>query len=154
MKSMRLQITLPYLLLAIAFAALASRAQYSFCWLDESFYVALADRFFDGAAPFVDEWHPVQIYAPLLVPVYALYIQVAGSTTGIILFFRYAYLFLSFFTAMIAYRTLSREYGRFVACSIALCYLFYIRANIQGLSYYSLCTTFFNSNHFTAQLKP
>ncbi len=143
MKSSRLQIITPYLLLAVAFAALSARAQYSFCWIDESFYIALADRFYDGAVPFIDEWHPAQVYAPLLVPVYALFLQVTGTSDGIILFFRYAYLLVSFLTALVAYKVLSRDFGRFVSCAIALCYLFYIGANIQGLSYYSLCTTFF-----------
>lgn len=143
MKSLRLQIITPYLLLAIAFAVLAARAQYSFCWIDESFYIALADRFYDGAVPFIDEWHPAQVYAPLLVPVYALYLHIAGTSDGVILFFRYVYLLISFLTALVLYKVLSQDHGRFASCAIALCYLFYIRANIQGLSYYSLCTTFF-----------
>ncbi len=127
----------------MAFAILCARAQYSFCWIDESFYVALADRFYSGAVPFIDEWHPAQAYAPLLAPVYALYLHIAGTSDGVILFFRYVYLFVSFFTALITYKVLSRDFGRFASCAIALCYLFYIRANILGLSYYSLCTTFF-----------
>ena len=143
MKYVRLQIAVPYLLLAIAFALLAARAPFSFSWADESFYVALADRFYDGAAPFIDEWHPTQLYVPLLAPFYALYMLVVGSPHGIILYFRYIYLLISFLTAIVAYRVLSREFGRFAACSIALCYLFYLRANIQGPSCYSLCATFF-----------
>lgn len=139
----RIGILLPYLLFSGALLLLVQRSFYSFSWVDESFYVALADRLHDGAAPFLDEWHPAQVYAPLLLPLYTLYVNVTGGTDGIVLFFRLSYILVSFVVALFVYRVLSSDFGRFASCAIALCYLFYARANIQGPSYYSLCTTFF-----------
>lgn len=139
----RLPTMLPYLLFLVALIALVQRSLLGFSWVDESFYLALADRLHDGAAPFLDEWHPAQVYAPLLLPLYDLYLNMTGSADGILLFFRLAHVLLSFIVALIVYRVLARDFGRFAACAIALCYLFYVRANILGFSYYSLCTTFF-----------
>ncbi len=139
----RLPTMLPYLLFLVALIALVQRSLLGFSWVDESFYLALADRLHDGAAPFLDEWHPAQVYAPLLLPLYDLYLNMTGSTDGILLFFRLVHVLLSFIVALFVYRVLARDFGRFAACAIALCYLFYVRANILGFSYYSLCTTFF-----------
>ena len=139
----RLPTMLPYLLFLVALIALVQRSLLGFSWADESFYLALADRLHDGAAPFLDEWHPAQVYAPLLLPLYDLYLNMTGSADGILLFFRLMHVLLSFIVALFVYHVLARDFGCFAACAIALCYLFYVRANILGFSYYSLCTTFF-----------
>ena len=134
---------MPYLILALGLVALVMRCATSFCWVDESFYLSLADQLYRGGAPFVDEWHPAQVYAPLLLPLYALYVSATGGTDGIVYFFRLAYVLLSFVVALFAYRILSRNFNRYAVLAICISYLFYVRANIQGMSYYSLCTTFF-----------
>ncbi|MGI6032590.1 MAG: ArnT family glycosyltransferase [Coriobacteriales bacterium] len=139
----RIKRNIPYLLLVVACAALLARSFYGFSWLDESFYVALVDRLYRGASPFLDEWHPAQVYAPLLLPFYALWIAVTGGTDGVILWFRVLYVLISFATALVTYRVLARDFGRLAGTCIALCYFFYVRANILGMSYYALCTTFF-----------
>lgn len=133
----------PYLILAIAFVLLIANASYSFDWIDESFYLALADGLNKGVVPFIDEWHPAQVYAPLLLPFFKAYIAIFDNTTGIIYFFRLLYTLFAFIVSLVIYRVLSKDYGRFAACCAALVYLFYIRANILGASYYSLCLSFF-----------
>lgn len=138
-----LSTAVPYLVLALAFVLLASRSVYSFCWLDESFYLSLVDGLYKGAVPFVDEWHPAQVYAPLLLPLYSAYVTATGGTEGVIYFFRMAYLLLAFAVSLATHKVLARSFGEGVGLAAALCYLFYVRANIQGPSYYSLCTTFF-----------
>jgi len=130
-------------LFGLALCALVWRSFYTFCWIDESFYLSLADRLYRGGAPFIDEWHPAQFYAPLLLPFYALYRTATGGVEGIILYFRLLYVGLSFIVAIFSYWCLKRSFGRFLACCIALTYLFYIRGSILGMSYYSLSTTFF-----------
>ena len=133
----------PYLVLAIAFVLLTANASYSFNWIDESFYAALVDGLNKGASPFVDEWHPAQVYAVLLLPFYKAWLTVSGSSDGVIYFFRLVYTLFAFVVSLVIYKTLSRSFAKFISCCCALVYLFYIRANILGMSYYSLCLSFF-----------
>ena len=113
----RLPTMLPYLLFLVALIALVQRSLLGFSWVDESFYLALADRLHDGAAPFLDEWHPAQVYAPLLLPLYDLYLNMTGSADGILLFFRLMHVLLSFIVALFVYyslgMTLERVWGTF-----------------------------------------
>ena len=132
----------PYVLFIAALVMLVARSFYSFCWIDESFYLSLADRLYRGGALFIDEWHPAQVYAPLLLPPYALYVSATGGTEGIALYFRLLYVGFSFVVAVFSYVVFKRDFGRFLACCIALMYLFYVRGNILGLSYYALCASF------------
>lgn len=148
----------PYLVLAIAFVLLIANAQYSFNWIDESFYAALVDNLNKGAVPFVDEWHPAQVYAPLLLPFYKIYLAAFGSSTGVIYFFRLIYTLFAFIVSIVIYRALNKDFGKFAPLCCALVYLFYVRANILGPSYYSLCLSFFilgllASMHAFKQLK-
>lgn len=133
----------PYLVLALGFVLLIANSQYSFDWIDESFYAALADGLNKGASPFIDEWHPAQAYAVLLLPFYKLWIAATGSSSGIIYFFRLIYTLFAFVVALVIYRVLSRDFGKFASCCCAFVFLFYVRANILGMSYYSLCLGFF-----------
>ena len=84
----------PGLLLA-ALALLLWRCTLTFCWSDEGFYLALAHRFWLGDLPFVDEWNTAQLYAPFLLPFYALWRAITGGTTGIYLAARVAAVLLS-----------------------------------------------------------
>lgn len=131
----------PWLVLGTAFLLVVWRSFYSFCWSDESFYLAIAHRFWLGELPFVDEWNPAQIYVVLLMPFYSLYRAVFGTTEGIYLAARLAYAVLSGGAACFVYAAL-REESRAGALAGALLCLFYSRANIGGLSYYNLSLLF------------
>ena len=100
----------PGLLLA-ALALLLWRCTLTFCWSDEGFYLALAHRFWLGDLPFVDEWNTAQLYAPFLLPFYALWRAITGGTTGIYLAARVAAVLLQFALAFALYRAL-RPRGR------------------------------------------
>ena len=95
----------PGLLLA-ALALLLWRCTLTFCWSDEGFYLALAHRFWLGDLPFVDEWNTAQLYAPFLLPFYALWRAITGGTTGIYLAARVAAVLLQFALAFALYRAL------------------------------------------------
>ncbi len=132
---------LPWAVLAAAFCLVAARSFLSFCWADESFYLAIAHRFWLGEAPFVDEWNPAQIYVVLLMPFYTLYRAVFGTADGVYLAARLAYALLSGAAAAFVYAALQKE-GRAGALAGALLCLLYSRANIGGLSYYNLSLVF------------
>ena len=133
----------PGLLLA-ALALLLWRCTLTFCWSDEGFYLALAHRFWLGDLPFVDEWNTAQLYAPFLLPFYALWRAVTGGTAGIYLAARVTAVLLQFALAFALYRAL-RPRGRATALAAALLVLVYAKAGIGGLSYYTLCYLFFGT---------
>lgn len=132
---------LPWLVLAAAFLLVAARSFLSFCWADESFYLAIAHRFWLGETPFVEEWNPAQIYVVLLMPFYSLYRAVFGTADGVFLAARLAYALLSGAAAAFVYAALQKE-GRAGALAGAVLCLVYSRANIGGLSYYNLSLVF------------
>lgn len=127
-----------WIILAVSFTMLIVRCFFSFCQTDESFYVALIHRFWMGELLAVEEWHPVQFYAPALVPLYALFRLFSPQGNGVILYFRIIYTLLSLAVALLSFRVLTSKGWKF-ALPAALMILFYSRANIGGMSYYNLC---------------
>ncbi|EID83894.1 hypothetical protein MSI_27500 [Treponema sp. JC4] len=60
-------------------------------------------RLFTGDRLLIDDWTPTQFYAPLLYPLYTLFIKITGSTDGAFLFFRFLTLILQFFTSVFVF---------------------------------------------------
>ncbi|MCD8200143.1 MAG: hypothetical protein LUD25_04240 [Coriobacteriaceae bacterium] len=131
---------LPYALLVVAAVILLVRSFYGFSWSDESHVISLVDRLYRGDAPFYDLWDMAQLIAPLLLPFYSLYHAIAGGSDGIVLFFRILYVVVAFCVALVGYRILRHDFGRFTACCISLIYLFSPVLLTQGLTAYSLST--------------
>lgn len=135
--------SLPLTLLTICAAALLLRARYSFCWSDEPFYFSTANRFLQGDCIFVHEWFPTQLVSFILLPFQWLYRSAVGSNTGIILYFRFLYVILSYAIAIAVYRIIRKTYGEFIGLVCALFYQFYCHLNIATMSYYTLSVSFF-----------
>lgn len=121
-------------------ALLFFRLQYGFDQTDESYYYALAKRFYQGDIPFIDEWYPSQFFAVLLVPFYGIYTYFVPSGEGIILAGRYAYLALQTLVALSTLWVFKEEKKDAIAFSVI--YMMCSRQNIAGLSYYNLYMTF------------
>lgn len=68
--------------------------RYSSYFADESAFIAIAARFAQGDRPAIDEWNLAQLSCLFLCVPYKIYAALKGSTTGIVLCFRY--LFLAF----------------------------------------------------------
>lgn len=139
----RIKTKLPYLILILCAAALSIRAFYGFCWSDETFYISTTKRLFEGDLIFVDEWFPTQLSSVILLPFYALFYCIAGSTAGIILYFRLLYVILSLVIACISYYIIKNEYSNAAAISTALFMLLFAHLNIATMSYYTLSFQFF-----------
>ena len=80
-------------IMAFAFISIASlsliwRASRGFDWSDDSYASAIVYRIIQGDSLFSEIWDIHQFSAVILVPIYWIYIKIAG-TTGIILFSRY-----------------------------------------------------------------
>ena len=54
--------------LIIVIIALCIHAQFSFCQSDESNYLAMTYRLYQGDKLIIEEWHPTQFYTPVLLP--------------------------------------------------------------------------------------
>ena len=111
-----------------------------FCWTDESFYVSTADRFWRGDIPLVNEWFRTQMSSVIMLPFYSLYMLIAGSNTGIILYFRILYLLFSTAVALVWHHVLRRQYPDHVALAAGLIIMCYAHLNNATLSYYMLST--------------
>ena len=117
---------------------------------DESFYAALAHRFFLGDRPFADEWGVEQLSGLLLLPPFSVFYSVTHSTDGVVLFFRalyavcqmltvsYIYISLRFY-ANRTYRT-REERGAFSVGALiaAAVFGFSFPFCIPTLSYYAM----------------
>lgn len=131
---------IPCLLIAAGAVLMIFRAFYGLDLTDEAFYIAAAKRFAGGDRLFCEEWFPTQMIGILLVPLYSLYCQIHGNQEGIILFLRLCYVGFSTGIAAYLYHVLRSKDAlpRKAAACAALMYLFYVRANIPTLSYYSI----------------
>ena len=131
-----------YIFFAICFIICLFRAFKGFCWTDESFYFSTTDRFFRGDALLKEEWYRTQLSSVFCLPFYALYVLITGSSAGVVLYFRFLYLILSFTVAYTAYRIFTKGYPWQVGAIIATLIIFYAHLNITSFSYYMLSMDF------------
>src|SRR6478609_11255676 len=96
--------TLAVLAWLVALGVLRYRIPYGVSHRDEAFYSAMPYSFLIGNQPYLDERTVHQNAGILLMPLYRLYLALAGSTDGIILFNRYLYLAYMTFASLLAWR--------------------------------------------------
>ncbi|MDD3665049.1 MAG: hypothetical protein PHQ65_07280 [Bacteroidales bacterium] len=115
------------------------RSFLGFDWSDESFYLAMANRFYKGDIPFYDEWHLAQTYALMLLPLYSTFVKITGSTEGVYLFLRIITTLLFLVVSLLLYRTIFYHTKNYILSFFsAMTILVYSRASMPTLSYYSL----------------
>ena len=131
-----------YIVFAVCTVIMLVRAQFGFCWTDESFYISTADRFYRGDIPLVGEWFRTQMSSVLILPLYAVYMLIAGSNAGVILYFRILYVLFSLIVAIVCYRVLRREYPGSVALSCAVFIMSYSHLSVATFSYYMMSHLF------------
>ncbi len=134
---------MPYIFLSLLALSLLLRSFYGFCWSDEPFYFATSYRFYQGDALFVHDWFPTQLSSLLLLPLFSLFVEIAGTTDGILLFFRISYVIYSFCVSIILYRIFLKKHDTFPSLLCAATYLFYAHLNIATLSYYTMSVGFY-----------
>lgn len=86
------------------------KARYSYGHEDESYYYTVAQRLFLGDALLTDEWHLAQWFTLFTYLPFKAYVSLAGSTDGIILFFRYLFVGFQGAVSAVIYCRL-RKYG-------------------------------------------
>lgn len=117
--------------------ALGIRAFFSFDFLDESFYLAVTDRFWKGDSLIVDEWHPTQFFFPLLLPLYTIYRFIVPMGVGVYLFFRISAIVLSGVLAIVIYSMSKQLLSPLSSFMVAIATMLYCRGNISGITYYN-----------------
>lgn len=135
----RNQVILTAVLLLGTGSVLIWRSFYGMDLTDETFYLAAARRFYDGAMVFKDDWNRGQLFGLLMLPFYSIYMFIQGNNEGIILCSRILFVILELFVAAFLWKILIRNTGSFgAALSTSLCVLVYARGNIITMSYYNL----------------
>jgi hypothetical protein len=122
----------------IAVGLSALRVVYGVSLTDEAFYAAVPYRFAQGDIPFVDENNVGQTAGILTAPLVYAWISIVGSTGGLILFLRAAYLVLMVGTGLALYLLLRRTTSRHVALLAALAAASMAPFRLPTLSYNTL----------------
>ena len=89
---------------------------------DEAFYLTVPKRLLDGDVFVFDEWHGSQFSALLVYPIMALH-NLFFSSDGIVLHFRYIYIFFQALSAAVIYIRL-RDYKLFGALASLIFFMF------------------------------
>lgn len=100
---------------------------------DEAFYLTVPHRLSMGDVLFADEWHVSQMSGLLTLPLVWLYRTVTGSTDGIVLAARYAYVLFHALASLFFYLRV-RRCGPLSAAA-ALSWFLFTPYDIMALSY-------------------
>ena len=134
--SAKTKVTLCLLVLTLLFCALCVRAPYGLDWTDEPYYSVLPYRLYLGDRPLIDTWEVHQLSGLIALPFLKLYLLfTGGSTTGVMLYFRYVLIVLQFALSLYAFFVLRRKSGDAVALLAAGMLLMHVHFGINGLSY-------------------
>lgn len=120
-----------------ALAFLLWKAPHGIISLDESFYVNVPYRLWQGDGILVHEWHPGQLFGFLLLPALSLFLSVNGSTDGIFLFYRLLFIAVQFIGALYIYIKL-RRFQPLGALLASLALMLYAPLQIMAPSYNTL----------------
>ena len=104
---------------------------------DEPFYLTIPNRMLAGDVLLIHEWHPSQLTGFVMAPILKLYYFFFQTNEGIILNFRYIYLFTHSIVAIIVYRNL-KNISKLGALTASLFYFLYTPFSIMTLSYNTL----------------
>lgn len=118
-----LSIIIPYIVLAVVFAALVQMAAYGFILPLESQTLAVLDQLSKGADIYAGNWGRAAAFAPVLQPAYLLASMMCGGYDGIAYTMRIVFVVIDFVVALVAYRALTNSMGRVISLFIALAYL-------------------------------
>lgn len=127
------------LLFAAAVLFALWKCPFGFGSYDDAFYLTVPHRLSMGDALFVDEWHVSQMAGLFTTPLVWLYRVLTGSTDGILLAARYAYVFFHGLVSLFFYQRV-RESG--LAAAAALSWFLFAPYDIMALSYNTMALDF------------
>ena len=133
--NLRKRENIKYYIVVLVSILLFIRNYYSFCWSDESYYLANTYRVFKGDVINYQMKDTGYFTYPLLIP-FSIWYKFF-KTEGIYLFFRHIQVMLSTILGFKALYSLNK-YGDKVSIPCAVGLMIYSRANIMGCSYYNV----------------
>lgn len=113
------------------------KCRYGFGNVDESFYLTIPYRLYMGDGLFQEEWHLSQMAGVLTLPPVAMFLEITGSTEGILLAMRYVCTLVQCVTAVFLYLRL-KQINWLGAAVAAISYVLYTPFGIMALSYNSM----------------
>lgn len=123
----------------VSFIFLLIRAPYGWCFNDEPFIVTLAQRLYMGDRMILDEWHPAQVFGPVLLPFYYVFRLFCPDNTGILLAFRYSYCVLWWGTCFAVFCVIKKNYHSTLTALCVFAYLvLFSPLDYMTLSYTSI----------------
>lgn len=111
------------------------KANKGFGNVDESLYLAIPHRLYQGDGLLSNEWNISMFSSWFMYPLFWAYMKIANSTEGIILSFRYIYVFAQAAISLFLYHKLEEKPG---ASGAVLFWMLYTPFNIMALSYNSM----------------
>ncbi|MBQ6066638.1 MAG: hypothetical protein IJK89_07420 [Clostridia bacterium] len=108
--------------------------------VDESFYYTIPYRLLAGDRLFIDEWHVSQLSSLFQLVPMKLYLLLAGSADGVILFFRQFYCVVK--AAVYCYLYVKLRRYRFAAVAAAGSYMLFEYFTFEALNYYNAAIIF------------
>lgn len=133
--------TIAFLLCFAAVIAFALwKCPFGFGSSDDAFYLTVPHRLVLGDTLFADEWHVSQMSGLITFPLVWLYHTVTGSTDGILLASRYAYVVFHALVSIAFYRCV-RKHGT-AAKAAALSYFMFTPFDIMAMSYNTMAMDF------------
>lgn len=138
------RIRMGQVLFALCFAAAAALAlwkcPYGFGSTDDAFYLTIPHRLSLGDSLFTDEWHVSQMSGLFMLPFVWVFRTVTGSTDGIMLASRYAYVVFHSAATLLFYSRIRRQ--GLAAKAAALSYLIFTPFDVMAISYNTLSMDF------------
>ena len=104
---------------------------------DESFYLTIPYRLWQGDSLLLHEWHRSQMFGFLLYPILKVYLSVFQSTEAILLNFRYIFTCVWCLSALFFYNQL-KMFSKVGAMISSISFLLYAPFGIMALSYNSM----------------
>ncbi len=100
--------------------------------LDEEYQIVMAYRYLQGDHLFKEMWEPHQTSAFVCAGLMWLFMTVTQSTTGIVLFLRFAALGIQVILGLAVYKTISKTMDKNYAFLLAILYFNIMPKNIQS----------------------
>ena len=113
------------------------RCGYGYADADESFYLTIPYRLFQGDKLFLHEWHLSQTSSLLLWPIMKIYLNTFRDTTGIALHFRWIFTLIWGFAALFIEKRL-RHFSETGSKLAAVIYLLFAPNGVMALNYNTL----------------
>lgn len=125
--------------LLFGFFFLLWKSKYGTGAYDEPFYLTMPHRILKGDGMFSQEWNFGQFSAFLMLPVMKIYLLIRGTTEGIILGFRYLYIFFQVTCTILIYVNLRKKEFSWIA---AWMFCLFCPYDIMALSYNTMGMAF------------